>query len=87
MILAVQVLLGNLQGRAKRAFPVRFHGLRLVFINIFSFINLVIGLVAQWITRLTTDQKIPGSNPGKVAFFFFFSTPIGQRGKRKNDGQ
>ena len=30
------------------------------------------GLVAQWITRLTTDQKIPGSNPGKVAFFFFF---------------
>ena len=28
------------------------------------------GLVAQWITRLTTDQKIPGSNPGKVEFFF-----------------
>ena len=27
------------------------------------------GLVAQWITRLTTDQKIPGSNPGKVGFF------------------
>ena len=27
------------------------------------------GLVAQWITRLTTDQKIPGSNPGKVVFF------------------
>lgn len=27
------------------------------------------GLVAQWITRLTTDQKIPGSNPGKVEFF------------------
>ena len=26
------------------------------------------GLVAQWITRLTTDQKIPGSNPGKVVF-------------------
>ena len=24
------------------------------------------GLVAQWITRLTTDQKIPGSNPGKI---------------------
>ena len=22
------------------------------------------GLVAQWITRLTTDQKIPGSTPG-----------------------
>ena len=27
------------------------------------------GPVAQWITRLTTDQKIPGSNPGKVDFF------------------
>ncbi len=24
------------------------------------------GLVAQWITRLTTDQKIPGSNPGEL---------------------
>ena len=22
--------------------------------------------MAQWITRLTTDQKIPGSNPGKL---------------------
>jgi hypothetical protein len=28
------------------------------------------GLVAQWITRLTTDQKIPGSTPGKIVFFF-----------------
>ena len=28
--------------------------------------NAVPGLVAQWITRLTTDQKIPGSNPGKL---------------------
>ena len=27
------------------------------------------GLVAQWITRLTTDQKIPGSNPGKLENF------------------
>ena len=26
------------------------------------------GLVAQWITRLTTDQKIPGSNPGELVF-------------------
>ena len=25
----------------------------------------VVGPVAQWITRLTTDQKIPGSNPGR----------------------
>ena len=24
------------------------------------------GFVAPWITRLTTDQKIPGSNPGKL---------------------
>ena len=24
------------------------------------------GLVAQWITRLPTEQKIPGSNPGGV---------------------
>ena len=30
---------------------------------------LQLGLVAQWITRLTTDQKIPGSNPGKLEFF------------------
>ena len=29
------------------------------------------GLVAQRITRLTTDQKIPGSNPGKLEIFFF----------------
>ena len=34
------------------------------------------GLVAQWITRLTTDQKIPGSNPGKVGFFKSFFTII-----------
>ena len=26
--------------------------------------------MAQWITRLTTDQKIPGSNPGKLEFFY-----------------
>ena len=31
--------------------------------------TLAAGPVAQWITRLTTDQKIPGSNPGKVDFF------------------
>lgn len=28
-----------------------------------------IGLVAQWITRLPTEQKIPGSNPGKLELF------------------
>ena len=26
--------------------------------------------MAQWITRLTTDQKIPGSNPGELVAFF-----------------
>ena len=31
------------------------------------------GLVAQRITRLTTDQKIPGSNPGKVVILIIFS--------------
>lgn len=35
------------------------------------------GPVAQWITRLTTDQKIPGSNPGRVGnIFFAFSSAI-----------
>ena len=29
------------------------------------------GLVAQRITRLTTDQKIPGSNPGKLGSILF----------------
>ena len=28
------------------------------------------GPVAQWITRLTTDQKIPGSTPGRLETFF-----------------
>ena len=26
--------------------------------------------MAQWITRLTTDQKIPGSTPGRLELFF-----------------
>ena len=34
---------------------------------------LIAGPVAQWITRLTTDQKIPGSNPGKVVILIIFS--------------
>ena len=29
-----------------------------------------IGPVAQWITRLTTDQKIPGSTPGWLVAFY-----------------
>ena len=28
--------------------------------------------MAQRIRHLTTDQGIPGSNPGRVVFFFFF---------------
>ena len=31
------------------------------------------GPVAQWIRHLTTNQGIPGSSPGRVASFFFFS--------------
>ena len=31
--------------------------------------RLASGPVAQWITRLTTDQKIPGSNPGRFDTF------------------
>ena len=29
-----------------------------------------VGSVAQWITRLTTDQKIPGSTPGWLGLTF-----------------
>ena len=32
------------------------------------------GPVAQWITRLTMDQKIPGSNPGRFDVFFGSTT-------------
>ena len=34
------------------------------------------GPVAQRITRLTTDQKIPGSNPGRIDFNFFFHSNL-----------
>ena len=30
------------------------------------------GFVAQWITRLPTEQKIPGSTPGRLESFFCF---------------
>lgn len=30
------------------------------------------GPVTQRITRLTTDQKIPGSNPGRIDYIFSF---------------
>ena len=36
-----------------------------------------IGFVAQWITRLTTDQEIPGSTPGRLDIMvlkLFFGT-------------
>ena len=35
--------------------------------NLENFI-IVCGPVAQWIRHLTTDQGIPGSNPGRVIF-------------------
>ena len=28
------------------------------------------GSVAQWITRLTTDQEIPGSTPGRFGNYY-----------------
>ena len=28
--------------------------------------------MAQWIRRLTTDQEIPGSSPGRIAAWEFF---------------
>ena len=34
------------------------------------------GSVAQWITRLTTDQEIPGSTPGRFDKFYFLSNRI-----------
>ena len=36
--------------------------------------SIVTGPVAQWITRLTTDQKIPGSNPGRFGTFLLAYT-------------
>ena len=38
--------------------------------NNFTNAFLIQGCVAQRITRLTTDQKIPGSNPGKLVHIF-----------------
>ena len=34
------------------------------------------GLVAQWITRLPTEQKIPGSSPGKIETFNKITNPL-----------
>ena len=33
--------------------------------------SILCGFVAQWITRLTTDQEIPGSTPGKLDLLAF----------------
>ena len=44
--------------------------LTVIWIKGFILAELAGGLVAQWITRLTTDQKIPGSNPGELDIFF-----------------
>ena len=41
-----------------------------VFIFSFPYNGLELGLVAQRITRLTTDQKIVGSNPTGIDIFF-----------------
>ena len=38
--------------------------------------SIVAGPVAQWITRLTSDQKIPGSNPGRFGAFPFSTSYI-----------
>lgn len=42
-----------------------------------KFRNFVTGPVAQWITRLTLGQEIPGSNPGRASVFciFYFNNP------------
>ncbi|CAB0040597.1 unnamed protein product [Trichogramma brassicae] len=39
-----------------------------------NFLPLTTGLVAQRITRLTTDQKIPGSNPGKPSIVVLYKS-------------
>ena len=30
------------------------------------------GCLAQWIARLTSNQKVPGSSPGVIVFSFYF---------------
>ena len=32
--------------------------------------------MAQWITRLPTEQKIPGSNPGALEYFYILRLSI-----------
>ena len=33
--------------------------------------------MAQWIRRLTTNQEIPGSSPGKLVFFQLRESSLG----------
>ena len=42
-----------------------------VFVHVLHFI-ITTGPVAQWIRHLTTDQGIPGSNPGRVDILIWF---------------
>ena len=39
--------------------------------NLFASSCFVRGPVAQWIRRLTTDQEIPGSSPGRIVQILF----------------
>ena len=49
---------------------------RIEYNILFSWIMSKLGRVAQRITRLTTDQKIAGSNPAWIEKFFFpFTVP------------
>ncbi len=56
----------------KMIVPVFVYSQILIFSQDFLFKMMYpMGLVAQWITFLTTDQKIPGSNPGKLVWYIF----------------
>ncbi len=51
---------------------ISFHAITLVAMKMqLAYLSFVSGVVAQWTTRLTTDQKIPGSTPGSLEFFLF----------------
>ena len=40
--------------------------------NIIGIRFIIGGSVAQWITRLTTNQEIAGSTPARVEYILFF---------------
>ena len=65
---------------------------RLILFSIItrSKLLMLLELVAQWITRLTTDQKIAGSNPGEVETFrkmTFRESLASQRGDTEVTGR